>query len=311
MWLPLLLIGAVASLVLSCASSSTPTLTGDAQAATLSVRDEKYAGTSDWADSRADLISAGGSAVLAQQITSGPSGEFPSFPLPVSPQPPLGPGVFASGFRDPLPETPVWNPAGPKRVGLQVGHWLTNQVPDELRRLSPGSSAGGWAEWQVAHMIATRTAEILEAAGFEVDLLPTTIPARYRAHAFVAIHLDGDISGAMHGYKLARSGFSSIPEADDEFIRTMYQEYGDATGLPRDSDAHISRRMIYYYAFNTRRYAHAVDLGTPTAIIETGFLTNASDRAFLTGRPEVAARGIANGIMRFLDRELGSAQRAG
>ncbi len=230
---------------------------------------------------------------------------FPTFPLPSGDPEPLGPAVFNSGFRDPLPRSPVWNPPGPKRVGLQVGHWNTYDVPYELRRLSPGTSAGGWNEWQAAMLIATRAKAFLEDAGVEVDLLPTAIPIRYRSHAFVSIHLDGDTSGRLNGYKVARPGFSSIPEADDEFVRIMNREYGAATGMARDADEHISRRMTYYYAFNTRRYQHAIDLGTPALIIETGFLTNGSDRAFLTGQPDLAGRGIANGILRFLELELG------
>ena len=234
------------------------------------------------------------------------SSPFPSFPLPDGDPQPLGPGVFRSGFRDPLPRSPVWNPTGVKRVGLQVGHWFTTESPHELRRLSPGSSAGGWAEWELNLLIARHTARMLEEAGVEVDLLPSAIPIRYRAHAFVAIHADGDTGGRLNGYKLARSGFSSIPDVDDELVRVLYEDYGKATGLPRDSDQHISRRMIYYYAFNTRRYQHALDVGTPAAIIETGFLTNAGDRSFLTSRPEVAARGIADGILRFLELEYGA-----
>jgi N-acetylmuramoyl-L-alanine amidase len=190
-------------------------------------------------------------------------------------------------------------------VGLQAGHWDTNSVPYELRRLSPGSTAGGWTEAELNMLLARHTARILEEAGIEVDILATTIPIRYRSHAFVSIHADGDTSGRLNGYKIARPAISSIPEADDEFVRIMYEEYGAATGMARDSDNHISRRMTYYYAFNTRRYQHAIDVGTPAQILETGFLTNADDRAFLTGRPEVAARGIANGILRFLALELG------
>ncbi len=230
---------------------------------------------------------------------------FPSYPLPNGDPTPLGPSVFNSGFRDPLPPSPVWNPSGTKRVGLQVGHWNTYNVPDELRRLSAGSSAGGWNEWEAAMLIATQAKGFLEGADVEVDLLPTAIPVRYRAHAFVSIHLDGDTSGRLNGYKMARPGFSSIPQADDDFVRVMYQEYGAATGMARDADEHISRRMTYYYAFNTRRYQHAIDLGTPAMIVETGFLTNASDRAFLTGKPELAGRGIANGVLRFLALERG------
>lgn len=232
--------------------------------------------------------------------------DFPSFPIPSGNPPPLGPGVFNGDFRDPLPRVGVWNPPGTKRVGLQAGHWLTFDTPPELRRLGPGSSAGGWAEWEVNLLVAQAAARQLEESGIDVDILPTTLPVRYRAHAFVSIHADGDTGGAFRGYKITRPGFSSVPDVDDLFVQTLYDEYGSVTGMPRDSDAHISRRMTFYYAFNTRRYQHAIDVGMPAAIIETGFMTSPSDRAFLTSRPDVAGRGIANGILKFLGMEIGA-----
>src|SRR5690606_31015420 len=126
---------------------------------------------------------------------------------------------FASGqrdpsaiarFRAPLPQVPIWNPPGKKRVGIQVGHWETWNAPDELASLrsNPGSSGGGKAEWEAMLEIGQRAAQYLEAAGVEVDLLPTTIPIRYRAHAFVSLHGDGDVRGVLRGYKLARPSFS-------------------------------------------------------------------------------------------------------
>jgi len=263
------------------------------------------AGDLYWFDQADMTLSRSQEPVEEAPVTA--SGGFPSYPLPSGSPEPLGPGVFAAGgFAAPLPRSPVWNPAGPKRVGIQIGHWFQGQLPEELRRLSAGASSGGWNEWELNLLIGQRVVQMLEEAGVEADLLPATIPIRYRAHAFVAIHADGDTSGRLNGYKLARPGFSSIPDADDELVRTLYREYGAATGLVRDADAHISRRMIFYYAFNTRRYQHAIDIGTPAAIIETGFLTNGSDRAFLTSRPDLAARGITNGILRFLELELGA-----
>ncbi len=258
-----------------------------------------------------EAVQDGARAEVSQAVTLGrpalsPGESFPTFPLPDGNPSPLGGGGFGNSFRDPLPNSPVWNPPGPKRVGLQAGHWFTGPNPYELRNLSPGSSAGGWAEWQVNLLLAQHTARILGDAGVEVDVLPSTIPVRYRAQAFVSIHADGDTGGLFRGYKVASPGFSSIPEADDRLVQALYDEYGAATGLPRDSDTHISRRMVFYYAFNTRRYQHAIDLGTPSAIIEAGFMTSAIDRAFLTNNPEIAARGIANGVLRFLSLELGA-----
>ena len=209
------------------------------------------------------------------------------------------PGPRAASWREPLPPTPRYNPAGPKRVGLQAGHWLTEQVPAELRGLGHGATGGGKMEWEVNLDLARRTKALLEAQGVEVDLLPTTVPVRYRAHLFVSIHADGDTTGRNRGFKIARPAFSSLPSDDDRLIESLYSAYGAATGLRRD-DANITPRMRYYYAFNARRFCHAVAPGVPQAIVETGFLTNAADRQLLLGSPDLVARGIADGILRFL-----------
>jgi hypothetical protein len=216
-------------------------------------------------------------------------------------QPAAGWGAFGRA----QPATPVWNPPGPKRVGLQAGHYKTDEAFGELASLTrnPGAPGGGRIEWQVTIDLAERAAEILRAQGVEVDVLPTMIPVRYRAHAFLALHVDGDESGRLRGYKVTRPNFSSIPDVDDLFAETIFDDYGRVTGLPDNSD-YITGRMRNYYAFNARRYQHAVAPGVPQAIIETGFMSNATDRAFLFGRPEVAAQGIADAVLHFLAADI-------
>jgi hypothetical protein len=227
-------------------------------------------------------------------------------PLPDGQPGPLVPPSGGWGqFGRAQPRTPVWNPPGPKRVGLQAGHYQTTDAPDELASLrrNPGAPGGGRIEWQVTIDLAERAAEILRASGVEVDVLPTKIPVRYRAHAFVAIHVDGDETGRLRGHKTTRPNFSSIPEIDDHFARIMHEEYGAATGFPDNSD-YITGRMRNYYAFNARRYQHAVAPGVPQVIVETGFMSNAVDRQLLFNRPELAAQGIANAVQRFLALDL-------
>lgn len=76
-------------------------------------------------------------------------------------------------------------------------------------------------------------------------------------------------------------------------------EYGRATGLP--VDPMVTRNMLGYYAFSWSRFQSTVAPHTPAAILEMGFLTNATDRGLLLGRQDVVAGGVANGILRFLD----------
>ena len=240
----------------------------------------------------------------AGEAATAPTGEGCNLPAQPPLPPPGSPPDRWRSFREPLAPAALWNPPGVKRVGLQVGHWQLENVPRELGRLGGGASGGGKQEWEVNLEIARRAKALLEAAGVQVDLLPATVPVGYRAHAFVSIHADGDASGRVSGFKIARPGFSSVPEPDDRLVAALYDAYGPATGLRRDDD-NITVRMRYYYAFNSRRYCHAVAPGVPQAIVETGFLTNAADRGLLLGNPEAAARGIANGVLRFL-RETGS-----
>lgn len=206
---------------------------------------------------------------------------------------------FFRSFRTPLPPAPLYDPPGQKRVGLQAGHWLTDQVPPELGRLQGGSSGGGKQEWEVNLDVAQRTAARLEAAGIGVDVLPSTIPPHYQANVFVALHADGDPAGVARGFKVTRPGFSSIPDVDDKLVDALNSAYGALTELPRD-DEHISLRMRYYYAFNSRRYCHAVAPGVPQAIIELAYLTSGIDRQYLIGDPERLAQGVATGIEAFL-----------
>jgi hypothetical protein len=243
---------------------------------------------------------------------------LPDGTIPTSAQPPVDPACddtsrpdplpapgsarsqdFFRSFRTPLAPAPLYDPPGPRRVGLQAGHWLTDEVPPELGRLQAGSIGGGKQEWQVNLDVAQRTASLLQATGVQVDVLSSTIPPRYQANAFIALHADGDPAGQARGFKVARPGFSSLPDVDDRLVDTLNEVYAADTELPRD-DEHISLRMRYYYAFNSRRYCHAVAPGVPQAIIEMGYLTSATDRQWLIGNPDRLARGVADGIQTFL-----------
>jgi N-acetylmuramoyl-L-alanine amidase len=193
--------------------------------------------------------------------------------------------------------TPILAPR--LRVGIQAGHWRAAELPSEQTHLhiSAGTFAGGYSEAQVTLDIARRTAALLESIGVAVDVLPATIPARYSADVFVALHADGFAQASARGFKVATAWAAS--PASQRLFAALAAEYERATGLPRHGAATADMRG--YYAFNYRRYAHAITKTTPAAILELGFLTNADDRALLTQSPDLAAMGIANGIVRYLN----------
>jgi N-acetylmuramoyl-L-alanine amidase len=185
------------------------------------------------------------------------------------------------------------------RVGIQAGHWRAAELPSEQTHLHilGGTAAAGYSEAQVTLDIARRVAALLESIGVTVDVLPATIPPGYSADAFVALHADGFAQASARGFKVATAWAAS--PASQRLLAALTAEYERATGLPRHGAA--SADMRGYYAFNYRRYAHAIAKTTPAAIVELGFLTNSDDRALLTQSPDGVAIGIANGIVRYLN----------
>jgi N-acetylmuramoyl-L-alanine amidase len=188
-------------------------------------------------------------------------------------------------------------PEGPIRIGLQAGHWKAAEVPNELASLrSNGTNGGGKAEWEVNLDIAERAATLLRGMGYEVDVLPTTVPPAYRAHLFIAIHADGSTDPSTSGYRVAPPRRDGTGHAS-EFASLLLRAYGEETGLRRIST--VTRRMENYYAFNPRRQRYALHPMTIGVIIETGFLTSPSDRRLIVSAPERAALGIARAVSEF------------
>jgi N-acetylmuramoyl-L-alanine amidase len=196
---------------------------------------------------------------------------------------------------------PKVDPSSPRRVGIQVGHWQTTDVPTEYGtriQAQTGTSWAGYTEVDVTMEIASRMAALLEAQGLKVDILPTTIPAGYLADVFVALHCDGDGVGELSGFKMAHG--SRRGPYEDKLLAAIKGTYAQATGLSYDAE-HVSRNMTGYYAANWSRYQHAVSPFTPATIIELGFLSNDDDRTLLVDHPDVVATGVVNGILAFLD----------
>jgi N-acetylmuramoyl-L-alanine amidase len=209
-----------------------------------------------------------------------------------------------------LTPTPLVVPTpGPPRVGLQVGHWRAEELPDELSRLrtATGGAGGGVREVEINLLVTERVAARLRELGYVVDILPATVPPSYQADLFLAIHADASTSSGPHGFKLARSRWSRLLATDDALVATLRDEYAQATGLPWD-DA-ITRNMTGYYAFNNRRRQFAIHKTTPAAILEMGYLTNPGDRALLTGQTNRVVEGITRGIVRFIDERPPLAER--
>src|SRR5438132_12387472 len=150
-----------------------------------------------------------------------PARDVPGVP-PVALAPPGGAGVQANGIRIPKPAMPT----GPRRIGIQVGHWMTDQVPAELGTritFQTGASWDGVNEVDVNMDVAERVKAQLTARGYIVDILPTTVPVGYIADVFVALHADSDGTGEKSGFKIAHG--SRRGPYEDQLVSLLRGEY--------------------------------------------------------------------------------------
>lgn len=217
--------------------------------------------------------------IVWRLLAAGHMGLMPEEGGPVS----EGGAVVASSYVS----HPVSALADARRVGIVAGHagYDTGAVcPD------------GLTEADVNLTIAREVVELLTRKGYAVDLLEEYDERLngYQAEALVSVHADScDVPGAS-GFKVARVTDSAIPEAEDRLVACLYQAYETVTGLPRHPRS-ITDDMTSYHAFRE------IDRNTPGAIIETGFLLDDGD--LLTTRPKLIARGIASGLVCFLEGE--------
>jgi N-acetylmuramoyl-L-alanine amidase len=170
-------------------------------------------------------------------------------------------------------------------VGLVAGH----------KGYDPGAVCDdGLTEGEVNEAVAREVVSLLERRDIRADLLDE-FDARlkdFRADALVSFHADSCAIPGASGFKVARVTDSAIPQAEDALVACLIKEYAIYTGLPQHPSS-ITDNMTNYHAF--REIAST----TPGAIIETGFLLD--DRELLEKRPKIVARGIAAGILCFLD----------
>ena len=243
--------------------------------------------------------------LLAAPVLTGPDSRPPEPTLGIAPQPPAAaPAYDAAPTVVPSPSPAPSRSGEPHRtrkVGLQVGHLLTDEVPDELEGLRGvwGVTSGDLDEVVISQQIAERVAQMLADAGVESDILPSTVPEKYHADLFLSLHVDAYKSDEMRGFKVARSDWSQDPKRDDELVADLVSRYSEATGFPEHVDT-ITDNMTQYYAFNYSKYRHSISPETPAAIMELGFLSNQEDVRILVDNQPLAARGLVNAILDFL-----------
>lgn len=193
-----------------------------------------------------------------------------------------------------LPRQTLVGAAWDQQIALISGH----AGNDSGAVCEDATGAVSITEAEINARIAELTAARLRRAGADVTILDE-YDARLeglRAAVLVSLHADSCIDAS--GYKAAVHTFSAIPTTTDRLLTCVEQSYAAATGLPHHPNT-VTHNMTEYHAFKR------IDPLTPAVIIELGFL--GGDQALLVNQPELAARGVADGILCFLEGEKESA----
>ena len=181
-------------------------------------------------------------------------------------------------------------------IGVVVGHLGPNRSTGYE---DPGSlCSDGLTELDVNKGIAHEVVNMLQDAGFRVDLLDEYDERLwdYRAVAIVSIHADSclPINEQATGFKVTAALDTQVPDRAQRLVTCLVDRYASATGMNFHRGS-ITRDMTEYHSF------YEIDEQVPAAIIETGFLY--LDRDFLTGSPDIVARGIVDGLMCYVNNE--------
>ncbi len=173
------------------------------------------------------------------------------------------------------------------RVGIIAGHTGSDSgavCDDGLQEVTVNTDVAR----QVVSMLTDRGWLVTQLEEFDSRL------TGYQADALLSIHADSCTLVDRSGFKVARAESSSIPDAEDRLLECVSQRYAEQTGLPFDP---------FTITYDMRRYhaLYEIDPNTPAAIIEIGFMSG--DRGLLTENSEVVARGIADGLICFIEGE--------
>lgn len=214
------------------------------------------------------------------------------------------PAAFSPSFDNPplqaaiKPTNPgiTSTPRARPLIGIVIGHWqddekdpgavCENDLPPKLTELT------------VNQNIAAEVQKTLLAAGLDVVLLAEFDDrlTGFEASALVSIHADSCayINEEATGFKVAAAMANPHPERSARLTACLRSRYAAATNLKLHSTS-ITPDMTSYHAFEE------ISENTPAAIIETGFLHK--DRELLERRPDVAASGISDGILCYINNE--------
>jgi N-acetylmuramoyl-L-alanine amidase len=215
-----------------------------------------------------------------------------------------GPGLISGGFGTKYQIVSSDNPAEPgsnevssdasiRRIGIVAGH--------------SGNDSGaicqdGLTELSINQKVASFVQQYLTEHKIQVDILKEFDDRLngYKALALISIHADSCdyINDQATGFKVASALNNPHPERANRLTTCIRNRYAQVTGLPLHNS--ITNDMTSYHAFDE------IDSETSAVIIEVGFLN--LDRQLLSQHTDLVAKGIAEGILCYINNEDASIQ---
>lgn len=189
----------------------------------------------------------------------------------------------------PIQSWPTITPAPRPKIGIVAGHFGNDSgavCPDGLK------------EVEVNLRIASMVQQNLDKEGFSVDVFQEFDKRliQYQGLALVSIHNDSCvyINDESTGFKVAAAIGNSKEERAARLAACLKKKYEEVTNLSFRKNQ-VTDDMRNYHTFDE------VNINTPAAIIETGFLN--LDRQFLLDHTDLVAKGISDGILCYLFNE--------
>lgn len=167
-----------------------------------------------------------------------------------------------------------------------------------------GAEGNGYREQDLVFAIGLELADILRAEGYEVRLSrptadtqlgssnATSLAARvndanaWGADYFISLHANASSIASASGSEALVYQLGSVAA---ELGEDILDGLADTTGL---TDRGVTPRPNLYVLRRTRM---------PAVLVELGFITNPRDAELMATRPDLFARGIAEGIDEFLN----------
>lgn len=234
-------------------------------------------------------VTAGIAALLATVLTAWR-------PASLDPAELVGQLLAAGGPEAPAAALPEQAAQVRLPIGVVAGH---SGVHPDSGLADPGAVCDdGLTELQINTSVAELVMRGLEGAGLEAVLLEEWDPrlTGFRGLALISIHADScqPINETATGYKVTAALETAVPDRSQRLVACVADRYGRATGM-RFHPHSVTLDMTEYHSF------YEIHSQTPAAIIEVGFMF--LDRDFLTRNPDLAARGIVDGLLCYVNNE--------